>query len=163
MTDAQLQHEIATSLGRIPSGLFVLTAAADDRRGGILASWVQQLGFDPPLVSVAVAKGRPILALITEARRFGLCQLAEGERGLLRRFASGTPLDQDPFVGLEMIAGERTGVPLLAGVLGYLECVVSSHVDVDGDHDLFVGKVVGAATLADARPSVHIRDNGLKY
>ncbi len=40
---------IAQVLGRIPSGIFVLTVGDDTgRETGMLASWVQQASFDPP-------------------------------------------------------------------------------------------------------------------
>jgi len=35
-----------------------VTARLDERSTGMLASWVQQVGFDPPMISVAVKKGR---------------------------------------------------------------------------------------------------------
>ena len=34
-------------LGRLPSGLYVLTAGRGAAATGMLASWVQQVGFEP--------------------------------------------------------------------------------------------------------------------
>ena len=59
-----LKQTVGKALGRIPSGVFVLTAVHENRRDAMLASWVQQVGFDPPAVSIAVAKGRPIVDLM---------------------------------------------------------------------------------------------------
>jgi hypothetical protein len=62
MSDKSIEKPLgddwARALGRIPSGLFILTARFEDQSTGMLASWVQQVSFDPPLVSVAVKKGR---------------------------------------------------------------------------------------------------------
>ena len=41
-------------LGRVPSGIFILTVGTGDRATGMLASWVMQAGFEPPMVTVAV-------------------------------------------------------------------------------------------------------------
>ncbi|MCC6581355.1 MAG: flavin reductase family protein [Phycisphaeraceae bacterium] len=161
MTDPR-RAGIAAALGRIPSGLFVITARHEDRATGMLASWVQQVCFEPPMVSIAVAKGRPIMPLISESRHFGICQLPVGEKIIVRKFAAGIDGGEDPFLGFEMIHNTVTGVPILAHVLGYLECEVKCHVDVEGDHDVFVGTVRAGRHIA-GEPWVHLRDDGFKY
>ena len=40
--------EAILALGRVPSGLFILTAGNGPTETGLLASWVQQCSFDPP-------------------------------------------------------------------------------------------------------------------
>lgn len=159
---ADSKEQIAAALGAIPSGLFILTAQHEDRRLGMLASWVQQTCFEPPMVVVSVGKGRSIMPLISESRQFVLCQLAEGERLLQRKFATSPDLGEDPFLGFELIQGALSNVPILKGALSYLECELACHLDVEGDHDLFVGAVVGAGR-GEGAPAVRIRDNGLKY
>jgi flavin reductase (DIM6/NTAB) family NADH-FMN oxidoreductase RutF len=156
-----LTKQIAGAIGRIPSGLFILTAAHEDRRSGMLASWVQQACFKPPMVSVAVGKGRAIMPLISESRRFGLCQLPRSEKVIVRKFAAGVEAGEDPFLGFDLRADTVTGVPILSRVLGYMECELACHMDVEGDHDL-VGVVKGGAYLG-GDPEVRIRENGLKY
>ena len=152
---------IGMALGRIPSGLFVLTAKNEHLRTGMLASWVQQVSFKPPMVSVAVAKGRYIMPLISESRRFGLCQLPQGEKIIMRKFASsGSPTD-DPFLGFEMINDTVTNVPILANVLSYLECDLTCHMDVEGDHDIFIGTICGG-DLFNGDPHVHLARKRLK-
>ncbi len=160
--DETTRDRVGSVLGRIPSGLFVLTARHEDRRQGMLVSWVQQVCFDPPMVSVAVCKGRSIMPLISESARFGLCQLPEGERIIMRKFAGRNDPHEDPFLGFPMNKDTVTDVPILDRVLGFMECEVACHMDVDGDHDLFVGKVVGG-NLWDGEPHIHLRDNGFKY
>ncbi len=162
MMDEKVREGIGAALGRIPSGLFILTAKHEDRRSGVLTSWVQQVCFQPPMISVAVAKGRPIMPLISESRCFGLCQLPKGEKVILRKFAAGIAAGEDHFLGFEMLGHSELGVPLLANVTSYLECQLTCHMDVEGDHDLFVGAVRAGNYLA-GEPQVHIRENGFKY
>src|SRR5438874_8727460 len=72
----------AAALGRVPSGLFVLTARHGTRETGMLASWVQQCSFDPPQVSMAVRKGRDVLDWLADGAAFVLNVLAEGQKQL---------------------------------------------------------------------------------
>jgi len=161
-TDEPLKQRVGAAIGRIPSGLFILTAWNEDRRMGILTSWVQQVSFKPPLISVAVAKNRPIMLLISESKRFGICQLPKDEKLIMRKFAGQIDPSEDPFLGFEMICDTVMRLPILANVLGYLECEVTCHLDVDGDHNLFVGRVQGGDYLS-GEPHVHIRKNGFSY
>ena len=159
--DEHAMQTIGPALGRIPSGLFIVTAEHEDRRGAMLASWVQQASFHPPMVSVAIGKGRPIMPLISESLKFGLCQVPQGDRELLRRFARGFEQGEDPFLGCDLIESVL-GVPIVPHVLAYLECEVAYHMDIEGDHDIFVGQVK-AGRFVDGVPQVHVRENGFKY
>ena len=116
-TDDPSKDSIGEALGRIPSGLFVLTARHEDRRMGMLCSWVQQVCFEPAMVMVAIAKGRPIMPLISESHRFGLCQLAKSDKLLLRKFAGKLEPNEDPFLGLDILDNGPQSPPLLANTM----------------------------------------------
>ena len=163
MTEDEAKRGIAQPLGKVPSGLFILTARHEDKTAGMLASWVQQVCFAPPMVSVAIAKGRSIMPLISGSRKFGLCQLRKSEKVIHRKFSShGTDLSEDPFLGFEMASDTALSLPILAQCLSYLECVVACHIDVEGDHDLFVGQVM-AGRYNQGKPWIHVRDDGFVY
>ncbi len=161
MPDEKQRQQIGLALGRIPQGLFILTSGYEDRRIGMLVSWVQQACFEPPMVSVAVAKGRGILPLVSESRHFGLCQVPKGDKTLLRKFTNPT-MGDDPFMGFELVQTVVPGVPILKHSLAYMVCEVTCHVDVEGDHDMFVGVVRGAGG-GSGEPMIHLRENGFKY
>jgi flavin reductase (DIM6/NTAB) family NADH-FMN oxidoreductase RutF len=61
-------------VGKIPSGLFVVTVAGmqggNPRKEGVLGSWVQQAGFEPLLISVALKADRPFVEFLRETGRF---------------------------------------------------------------------------------------------
>ncbi len=160
--DESLRNEVGKAIGKIPSGLFILTACDSENRTGMLVSWVQQVCFEPPIVCVAVGKGRPIMPVIGTSRQFGLCQLPKGDKVLLRRFSSGVEPGDDPMEGLAMIEDTVIRVPILGDALSYLECELVSHLDVQGDHDLFVGRVVGGRFL-NGEPDIRIRKDGFTY
>ena len=83
----EMKQTVGKALGRIPSGVFVLTVSHGDQRDAMLASWVMQAGFEPPAVSISVAKGRPIVDLIKAGKLLGLSVLPEGDTKLMKRYA----------------------------------------------------------------------------
>ena len=131
---------------------------------GMMVSWVQQMCFDPPMVSLALGKGRPIMPLISESRRFALCQIGENDKLLMRKFARGVgDGEDDPFLGLDLVHLPHNHVPLLAGAMSYVLCDLACHLDVEGDHDLFVGQIVQGRLNRAEDPRVHVRTNGMNY
>lgn len=155
---------LAHALGKIPSGLYILTVRNGDRATGMLASWVQQAGFDPPALTVAVARHRFVGDWIAESGRFTLSQLAAGSKPLIRHFGRGFEPDAPAFEGVELL-GEDTarGGPVLAGAIAFLDATVAGELAV-GDHRIFLARVDGGALLGnDAEPLVHLRHNGLHY
>lgn len=153
----------ASALGRIPSGLFIVTWRATDADRGMLASWVMQAGFEPPLVSVAVGTARDLLGVVRAGGPFAINVLAESQRGLLARFGKPPAAGEDPFAGLAI---DRTpaGVATLADAAGWMECRGVAEASAAGaDHVIVLGRIEVAGGRPDAAPLVHVRRNGLKY
>lgn len=148
-------------LGRVTSGIYILTAGTDDKATGMLASWVMQAGFEPPTVSVAVKSGRYVEEWLTAGQPFVLNIVAEKQFDLLKHFGSGFDIGAPAFEGIETSPSEN-GVPHLSDCLGHLECEPTSHVD-SGDHRIFLAKVVGGSLHAEAAPMTHIRKTGKHY
>jgi flavin reductase (DIM6/NTAB) family NADH-FMN oxidoreductase RutF len=152
----------AAALGRLPSGLLVLTAAGPDgSETGLLASWVQQCGFDPPQLTAAVRAGRYVLDWLTPGAAFAVNVIPDGERGLVKHFGKGFEPGEPAFAGLTV--DRPSGVAVLtADALAWLDCRVANQVPV-GDHVLVVGRIVGGDVLKAGRPAVHVRNSGLHY
>jgi flavin reductase (DIM6/NTAB) family NADH-FMN oxidoreductase RutF len=96
------KHSLGAALGRIPSGLFVVTVRHGDAETGMLASWVQQCSFEPPQISVAVKQGRDVLAWLTDGAPFTLNVLDDSQTDMLIHFGKGFQLDEPAFNGLEV-------------------------------------------------------------
>jgi len=155
------QFPLASALGRIPSGIFVLTVARDGIETGMLASWVQQCSFDPPQLTIAIRRDREIVSLLGDGAAFTLNILEASQTDMIVHFGRGFALGQDAFEGIE-VRRDGTRGPVLAEALGYLECLVVGRVPA-GDHDLFLGRVVSGALQDEGQPMVHVRKNGLHY
>jgi flavin reductase (DIM6/NTAB) family NADH-FMN oxidoreductase RutF len=149
-------------LGRIPSGIFVLTVGTGPRATGMLSSWVMQAGFDPPMVSVAVKLGRPVCDRMSEGQPFVLNVLGQSQTALMKHFSKGFEPGEPAFEGLDIRHCAR-GVPILKDAIGHLECEPVRHID-SGDHRVFLAKVVrGKLHDEGAKPRVHVRTSGAKY
>jgi flavin reductase (DIM6/NTAB) family NADH-FMN oxidoreductase RutF len=160
---ADPSKDLAAALGRVPSGLFVLTARNGTRETGMLASWVQQCSFDPPQVSAAVRKGRPVLPWLTDDNvRLVVNVLPEGvSKKYVAHFGKGFDLDDAAFDGLP-VDRAKAAAPVLTEAVAYMECQVTGWADA-ADHVLFILQVVGGAVLHEGRPATHVRRSGTHY
>ena len=155
------QSQLAAVLGRVPSGLFILTTAYKGTETGMLSSWVMQAGFEPPTVSVALQKDRLVARWLSAGAAFVLNVLREDQKSLLSHFGRGFSEGENAFKGLDLNR-TKSGLPLLPDSLGHLECHPQSHVD-SGDHRVFLATILSGHMAADRQPYVHIRKNGLRY
>ena len=80
---------IGLALSRVPSGLYILTAGQGPSATGMLASWVQQVGFEPPALVVALKQGRPIESLVLSSGAFVISVVDAASKGLLGHFEIG--------------------------------------------------------------------------
>lgn len=154
-------REFDAVLGRVPSGIFVLTIGTGERATGMLASFVMQAGFEPPTISVAVKLGRYVCDWLTEGQPFVLNLVGDKQSHFLKHFGKGFEPGAPAFEGLAITHCAR-GVPILRGVLGHLECEPTSHAD-SGDHRVFLARVVRGALEQDVPPMVHVRKSGANY
>lgn len=157
-TQPESDPAIAAALGRIPSGLFVVAWREDEADRSMLASWVMQAGFAPPLVSIAVAASRDLLAALDRNAPFVVSVLGESQRSLLARF--GKPA-ADAFDGLA-VHRAASGVAALANAAAWMECRPVTRA-AHGDHVVVLAEVVSGAAADGLQPLVHVRKNGLRY
>lgn len=149
------------AVGRVVGSLCVVAAKRREIASAMLASWVSQVSFNPPGLTVAVAKDRAIEPLMHTGDKFVLNILKEGmnlRRHFLKSFAPG----EDRFAGLATTAAEN-GCPILSDALAYLECTVESRIEC-GDHWLVYAVVDNGKTLQPVgMTAVHHRKSGSYY
>ncbi len=157
-----LREGIGRIMGKIPSGISILTIGTGDKATGMLASWVMQAGFEPPMISIAIKHGRYIADWITAGEPFNLNLMGESHGIHLKHFGKGFEPGKPAFEGVDIVLCPR-GVPILRKALGHLQCEPAGHVD-SGDHRIFLGKVIrGALSDEEQSPMVHIRNTGTHY
>jgi flavin reductase (DIM6/NTAB) family NADH-FMN oxidoreductase RutF len=151
-------------LWKMPSGLYVVTSRAGDRRNGMTANWTTQVSFRPKLLAVSVEQSAYTHQLISEGSVFTINVIAREDRTLVRKFTK--PVDVDPEArtlnGVPYHDG-ATGPPILDQAFAYLECELRDNFGV-GDHTLFIGEVVGAGFQADEDAGVlRMEDTKMNY
>ena len=152
------KKQVGKALGRVASGLFVVTAKCEDKEDAVLASWVSQCSFDPPAVTIALGTLRATRLLVEGSEVFIVNVLPKDDMTLLKHF-SRPP--EDIFKGVKTRKGIE-GVRILSDAVSYLECEVAQTMQA-GDHVLYVGEIVGGKTLKGGDPYIHVRDNGFNY
>jgi flavin reductase (DIM6/NTAB) family NADH-FMN oxidoreductase RutF len=144
---------IHNALRCIPNATYVLTCCHDQFRDGIITKWVQQCSTDPPMLVVAISKGRPIEPMLRDARAFALCMVSPTDKGALRLFGNDHEPDDDPFLSLTVNTAV-TGMPILSQSIVWFDCKLEGHLSPDADCRLYLGHVV-AAHICDAKRLVH--------
>jgi flavin reductase (DIM6/NTAB) family NADH-FMN oxidoreductase RutF len=161
MPESEPRKQLGAALGRIPSGIYILTMRRGPAEVGMLLSWVQQCGFEPPSLVMAIRRQREIIAWLTDGSAFTLNILDDTQSDMIAHFGKGFRMDEQAFTGLEVERGDD-GVLVLSESLAYLQCEVAGRWPV-GDHDLFLGRVVAGRMLNEGHPMVHIRRSGFHY
>lgn len=159
-----LHSNTATSVGHIPSGLFIVAVqdASSNVIDGYLASWVQQVSFNPLIISLAIKPGRPAYDLIKSGSTFAINVIGDHDKSYLKHFWKGYDPASNPFSELPHERGEHGGV-ILKQAKSAFECKLISS-QKPGDHDIVFAEVVSSYVMnEEAKPLVHIRKSGADY
>jgi flavorubredoxin/flavin reductase (DIM6/NTAB) family NADH-FMN oxidoreductase RutF len=162
-TPSQPATNVEQAVGRVVGSLCVLTAKQGDISSAMLASWVSQASFNPPALTVAVAKDRAVELLTHSGNKFVLNVLKEGNHiGLMKHFLKPFDPGQNRFDGVSAQEAQN-GSPILTDALAYLECSVTNRMEA-GDHWLVYATVDNGKLLDDdGVTAVHHRKSGNHY
>lgn len=160
---SQSATTVEQAVGRLVGSMCVVTTKQGDISSAMLASWVSQATFNPPGLTVAVAKERAIESLMYPGSRFVLNILKEGNHlGLMKHFLKPFGPGEDRLAG---VASQETenGAPILNDALAYLECSVQQRMEA-GDHWVTYATVeTGKVLNPDGVTAVHHRKSGNHY
>jgi flavin reductase (DIM6/NTAB) family NADH-FMN oxidoreductase RutF len=122
--------------------LWLVTAQAGGRRGGLIATYVNQASIVPelPRVVVGLGKQHQTWELVEASGAFALHLIGEQHLSWVWRFGLESGRDADKFQGVPLRA-EATGSPLLEDAIGWLDCRVEASLDT-GDRTLYLAEVV---------------------
>jgi flavin reductase (DIM6/NTAB) family NADH-FMN oxidoreductase RutF len=154
------REQVGPALGKISSGLYVATAVVDRQPVGMLCSFVEQAAFEPPLITLAIAPGRPISQALDIGAPFALHVLSKENNGLLKSFARGGTAES--FEGHDLVANEH-GLPIFAEAWAYVVARTIGQMPA-GDHRLYLAEVIdGALQHEGQQASTRVRSNGFGY
>ena len=152
------KKQVGKALGRVASGLYVVTTKFEDKEDAVLASWVNQCSFDPPALTIALGTLRSARLLVEASNSFIVNILHKTDMNLLKHFSRP---QENIFKGIKTKKG-LDGIRILSEAVSYLECEVVHSINA-GDHILYIGEIIGGKTLKGGDPYIHVRDNGFNY
>lgn len=154
----------STAVGHIPSGMFIVCGYDQETKkiDGFLGSWIQQVSFDPLLISLAVKPGRPSADHILNKKRFTINVVGDHQKNYLKHFWSGYNPDANPFEEINHEVTPEGDVLMLDA----RSTIIAEAIEVTqpGDHNLVIAKVIGSVVHSDdAKSMTHQRKDGLQY
>ncbi|MFT4640993.1 MAG: 3-hydroxy-9,10-secoandrosta-1,3,5(10)-triene-9,17-dione monooxygenase reductase component [Verrucomicrobiales bacterium] len=156
------KERVGPALGQVTSGLYIATASVEEEPIGMLCSFVEQAGFYPPMITIALAPDRRLVEVVTQSDRglLGLNILSTENNGLIGPFAN--PNNEDPFHEVDLIENAYQ-LPQLKDALSFLVCEYKNEMPA-GDHHVYLFEVLDGH-LMDRRlePMMRVRRNGFSY
>ena len=145
-----MEHQLATALAGLTTGIYVLTVQAGERQHGMSSSWATQVSGTPVLIMAAVDQQHATHQMVVQSGAFALNIVGSQSKHLEDYFYSAQSRQPDNLSPFALEVGS-TGTPLLRDALASLDCrLVSTHVA--GDHTLFIGEVIEAYVHSTDRP-----------
>jgi flavin reductase (DIM6/NTAB) family NADH-FMN oxidoreductase RutF len=128
---------IDAALRLVDREVWIITATAGLRRGGLLATWVSVASIDPdqPVLLAGIGPNHFTAALVQSSQAFAAHLLRPDQIELAWNFANGSGHGRDKCAGLELQAHE-TGSPVLADCLAWFDCRVFANYNA-GDRLFF--------------------------
>lgn len=153
----------ATAVGHIPSGLFIITSISENgEKDGYLASWVQQVSFDPLMIAFTISDSRPGYKKIKSGGVFSINVVGEHETQYMRHFWKGYAPGEGPFGEIKHEVSSNGGL-IISDAKSTIECKMTSSTK-PGDHEVIFAEVVASHVQnEESKPKVHIRKSGLDY
>jgi flavorubredoxin/flavin reductase (DIM6/NTAB) family NADH-FMN oxidoreductase RutF len=159
----QAATHIEQAMGRLVGSVCVITAKQGDVSTAMMGAWVSQATFNPPGLTVAIAKERAIESLMYPGGKFTLNILAEGEHlDYIKHFRKNFTPGEDRFTSFTTTVAEN-GCTVLTDALAYVECSVSQRLEC-GDHWVVYATVDnGKLIKPDAVTAMNHRKTGTHY
>lgn len=147
-------------LRKIPYGLYVVCSKSKEGAAAIIANWVTQVSFDPPLIAIAIEFDSDMRHHIEETKMFSVNMLPAGSAHLAKPLLKkskqrGSTINE---IGFTLSKG---GVPFLDDAVDSIECTVVDSVRT-GDHLLFVARV-GDSISKGEHDILTLKETGWKY
>jgi flavin reductase (DIM6/NTAB) family NADH-FMN oxidoreductase RutF len=143
---------VSALLNQLDRELWLVTAAAGERRGGLIATFVSQASLVPalPRMLIGIARQHHTWELIEASGGFALHLVDEQHMDWAYRFGMRSGRQGDKLAGLAFRTG-ASGSPILSEALGWLDCRVEARMDT-GDRTVYLGEVLDGALIGSQPP-----------
>jgi uncharacterized repeat protein (TIGR04076 family) len=120
-------------------GVFVITTRSGKRLNGMTAAWVNRSAEQPFYLMASIWKNNFTHDLVKESGIFAVHVLRSDQVAVARHFGKQSGRNIEKFAAIPHRVA-RTGAPILADCLGYMDCRVVSATE-SGDHTIFLGEI----------------------
>lgn len=146
---------------KIPNALALVGSRAGDERNAMTTSWVSQVSMEPVLLAVSVDNSAVTHRLITQGACFSINLWDKDDTRVFVKFSKPATDTGDALNGRPVHA-EATGAPVFDEAIAWMDCALRQAVDL-GSHTLFIGELVDAAIVDDAKEPASMADTRMKY
>lgn len=146
---AQAMEAIESVFHLYDPPVWLVTASADGRRGGLIATSATRASIvaELPRMLIAIAKQHHTWGLIVSSGRFALHLLPADHLDAIWCFGLTTGHTTDKLAGLSL--GETPdGNPLYPACAAWVDCRVETSLDI-GDRSVFLGEIVDGQTVRE--------------
>lgn len=139
------------SMGRLATGVTVVTSEVDGRPWGTTVSACCSISIEPPLILVSLFTKNVSTESIIKSQRFGVSILAKGQiEEAMAGAKSGAPKFFEDFVLNDSIGKTY----IVKDTLAHVHCKVDNMI-VAGDHTIFIGLVEHVTLGEYTQPLLH--------
>lgn len=137
------------AMGKFATGVTVITTEMDGQVHGMTANAFMSVSLQPMLVVVSIGERAQMLTKIKQSQKYAVNILAANQQELSMIFAGQIKDKRD--VSFARFAG----FPVIDGALAQIVCEVVNQY-VEGDHTLFIGKVVDLFVGDEGEPLLYV-------
>ncbi len=155
--------QMEQAVGRIVGSVCVVTAKQGEVSTGMLGAWVSQATFNPPGITVAIAKERAVESIMHTGGKFVLNILGdENYQDYMKHFRKNFAPGEDRFKDFSTAVADN-GCAIITDSIAYLECSVNKRMEC-GDHWIVYAIVDNGKLLQpDSVTAMHHRKAGNHY
>ena len=131
----------------------------------MVLNWISQVSFEPRLVMIAIQKTAYSNQLIKKSGFFNVNLFLQQNAEAIKSITKGRGKNPEKMSDVNYTLSDLTNTPILKDASAFLECRLVSVEDVGGDHELFIGEVVGAGEMLDGTvgDSLNLPELGWSY
>ncbi|BAZ05976.1 diflavin flavoprotein [Calothrix sp. NIES-3974] len=151
------------AVGRIVGSVCIITAKQGDIATAMMGAWISQATFNPPGLTIAIAKDRAIESLMYAGGKLVVNILGEkNHQEYIRHFRKNFAPGEDRFAGFDTSVAAN-GCTIFNDAIAYLECTVNKRLEC-GDHWVIYAIVDDGKVLeANELTAIHYRKSGSYY
>ena len=146
---------------KIPNALALVGSRAGDERNAMTTSWISQMSMEPVLIGIGVDNSAVTHRLISEGGSFTVNLWDSDDTRVFVKFSKPARDDGNTLNDRAVRSG-LTGAPIFEEAIAWMDCEVRHAIDL-GTHTLFIGELVDAAIVDDAKRPASMNDTRMKY